>query len=131
MHDICEWKVRDEVPYLPYFESIKSESLRHRMLSESSAESAAADKFHDPKYQKLYSMDFGDQVVMRGQDIDVPRLIYSAFRTGNSSQELEARLIDVYRYIDTITSDIVAQNSETGSGWTWRRVFGNLMAFFV
>ncbi|MCJ1383621.1 hypothetical protein MMC17_006735 [Xylographa soralifera] len=140
VHDLCVQKVRDKVLYLPYFENIKLEGLRHTRILESSTELADSDKDKTFKYQ--YHMDSGDIIVMQGQtsqQTDVPRLVYSAFRSGISSREVQANLIDVYRHIDSISSDIITdrkkkmdkEEGETESGWTGRALLGKLKAYVV
>ena len=134
MHDICAREVIDDVEHLPYFESIISEGLRHTTKSESSIEPADSDDCQKLKFQ--CSMYSGDSIMMQrqtGREIDVPRLVYSTFRTRNSSQELQTKLIDVYRRIDEMGSDIITEHkTQTDKERCGiRGFFGRLKAYVV
>ena len=142
MHDICVLKVQNNIPYLPYFESIKSEGLRNTRNSKSIGKLLGANCSGAFKSHKRYRMDFGDSIMIRGQtgkSIDVPRLIFSAYRTENPSRELQTKLIDVYRHIDAIISNIITDHTRqvnkeeggTGNSRGWGALFGKIKALFI
>ena len=98
VHAFGSQKFRDIVPYLPYFESIKLEGLCQTRNSKAGTEPADSGRFNTLKNRELCMMDSEDSIVVRcqaGREIDVPRLVHSAFRTGNTSRELQAKLLDV------------------------------------